>query len=72
MGHQLSCARTVMIETHVVWMLDRQLLALGSGVVTVLVRLRALPSPLSRKPKTSKAVPSAIWRVKSYSEASGV
>lgn len=61
-----------MIETHVVWMLDRQLLALGSGVVTVLVRLRALPSPLSRKPKTSKAVPSAIWRVKSYSEASGV
>lgn len=32
----------------------------GSGVVTVRVSERALPSPLGRKAKISKAVPSAI------------
>jgi hypothetical protein len=45
--------------THVVWTLFKQLVAEGRGVVTVLVRLRALPSPFSKKPKTSKTAPSS-------------
>jgi len=51
--------------THVVWTLFKQLVAEGRGVVTVLVKLRALPSPFSKKPKTSKTAPSSSWSVKS-------
>lgn len=40
--------------------------------MTVLVKLRALPDPSSRKAKTSNAVPSATWSWKLYCCASGV
>ena len=53
-------------------MLLKQLEAFGRGVVTVLVRPNALPSPLSKNPKTSNSVPCSICRVKSYSVASGL
>lgn len=43
----------------------RQLEAPGSGVVTVLVKLNAFPSPFSKNPKTSNSVPSPSCKVKS-------
>jgi len=43
----------------------RQLEAPGSGVVTVLVKLNAFPSPFSKNPNTSNSVPSSSCKVKS-------
>ena len=62
------CSDDMLLEyaaAHVVWTLVRHELALGSAVVTVLVRLSAFPSPFSKNANTSNSVPSASWRVKS-------
>lgn len=49
----------------VVWTSRKQLVAVGRGVVTVLVKLRAFPSPFSKNPNTSKTAPSASCSSKS-------
>lgn len=50
----------------VVWTSPKQLVAPGRGVVTVLVKLRAFPSPFSKNAKTSNSCPASSPSTKLY------